>query len=1168
MDKITLEDISPQTERELTSPLSPKRPRTDCTVTNNHSGKSRFDFPELLTFRKTIGSPSPTSTLQKNAGLVSTAECGDIENEKPHEQPQDTKLIAPPVTKLTTSHTDDAHTGSSKVCFIAAQRRFLFLVKDEQPPITETDKLSSYPVDDAGGALAESHTSKDASTDTSSHPDCKWLGKSLEDEPPGGCNLPAGNDEDGRQVQNSVSQIQAFTLSSSDEEVRCRCDCTCEETLHDTSFCNTWSQSAEVEESNQKRDEYGFSENILFSNEKEEGNCPISSSDYADSKTFYSNHEEEPSGNLAEGVKNEEKILELQLCENENVAVCDGETKGQVNENGMSKNSIPSAAECAEGSIVAYDMVLVRNIAIENVSLEAEDFCGAKGEHPAGKMIAKARSETADHTTETPMPARISQEPAEGDNDAGPFSVIDPAIWSETDREAEVKLCNSENIAGVELSPPVKVCKMEMRLPLCSDRPSQEVSAPDQTGRFNHQSGTQQCKDEKEYLPVCESYTEPQACSITTSETHNKIGNEGSCHWKASPSSSPCSPAKSPPAGDGRQESHDTMGHQLNEQDQSGCFPVSLDHLKTQKVEYLEIELARMDEATEMTSSEEEIRTDVHGKSETPMGLEGKLLQQNKKHKEDTTEMSTGDCINDWTDGKISKYDNGLAHIDEELGNNLEFWSDHQYNAVIPTMEGTTVEKERKEEASVGEETDVHGNSESEDGHQQQSQQKGDMTKASPDEWTEGNLSKSGNKLTLVSQHEQGNKISCFSDNQHRAETFMVENKDDLLAFTFPPTSDAVVPGPHEFIHSQNADNPTALNCSDRFSPVPSAFTFYDCVLGTFDTFERMQLPLDDDDDYAGLSNSPLLTSLPGQLLKTPQQQLYHSMPEAESNEHEEVPEEKEEEEEEEEERFECHTENMANGFLSSDYSCNELPNFISAADVIALGWPEQQPNGESACPSSDCFQDDLNPQSMSPTVSSKSDQRPASDVNDSPKFEMKKQFDMVLKELNLYFDISISDFASDSRASSPEQCTTEALESDTSACKEHQSNLDLGRHRDTSSDDADEDRSLDMCGGDPVVSCTSFGGDGEQEVPYGSHLCQEASMNTAEKHREPREMEQKRKMWSPSFMCQPFLEQLSQRPPEQPRRLEPLRTCTRPFRVGLSKRAKTKHLHRPHPYK
>lgn len=48
--------------------------------------------------------------------------------------------------------------------------------------------------------------------------------------------------------------------------------------------------------------------------------------------------------------------------------------------------------------------------------------------------------------------------------------------------------------------------------------------------------------------------------------------------------------------------------------------------------------------------------------------------------------------------------------------------------------------------------------------------------------------------------------------------------------------------------------------------------------------------------------------------------------------------------------------------------------------------------------------------------------------------------------------------------------------------------------------DDADED--LDMCGGDPVVSCTSGSVNGEQEVPLGSHVCQESSMHTAEKHR------------------------------------------------------------------
>lgn len=51
-------------------------------------------------------------------------------------------------------------------------------------------------------------------------------------------------------------------------------------------------------------------------------------------------------------------------------------------------------------------------------------------------------------------------------------------------------------------------------------------------------------------------------------------------------------------------------------------------------------------------------------------------------------------------------------------------------------------------------------------------------------------------------------------------------------------------------------------------------------------------------------------------------------------------------------------------------------------------------------------------------------------------------------------------------------------------------------------SDDAGEDCSLDMYGGDPAVSCTPGSGDSEQEVPLGSHLCQEASMYTAEKHR------------------------------------------------------------------
>lgn len=49
--------------------------------------------------------------------------------------------------------------------------------------------------------------------------------------------------------------------------------------------------------------------------------------------------------------------------------------------------------------------------------------------------------------------------------------------------------------------------------------------------------------------------------------------------------------------------------------------------------------------------------------------------------------------------------------------------------------------------------------------------------------------------------------------------------------------------------------------------------------------------------------------------------------------------------------------------------------------------------------------------------------------------------------------------------------------------------------------DDADG-RSLEMCGGDPVISCNAGSGYGEQEVPHGSHMCPETCLYTAEKHR------------------------------------------------------------------
>ncbi|XP_062415786.1 uncharacterized protein LOC134107855 [Pungitius pungitius] len=505
MDTITQEDYSPNTGGELTSPFPPKRPRTDCT--HNIDGKTSFAFPELVTYWKTIGSSSSTSTWRGNAGLVCVAEGGDMEDGKTHEQPQDAQFIVIPITSTT------SYTGLSDVSLISAEKCFKLLVRDEQLPIAPTDKLTSIVLDDEDRALAETCTLKECNADTFRPPDSKLQGKALEDE-------AHGNNKAGALVQNSASQIQGLQVSAREYGLSYQSGCTSENPLHDTQ-----GQSAEAEESNQEWQEPGLRETILFS--EEEDNSLISFT-HADTDSFFS--DPQPSGNPAQI--------------GENVAICNPETK---DENGISMNSIPSAALCAEGSIVSYGVVSV-DVPIETVSLDADDFCGAKGEDAAGKMIAQAQSKTSDHTTGTPMLAQIHQGPAEGDNDASPFTVIEPAIWSETDGEAKEKSCNSGSaLAGVQLLSPV--CNMETPLPCCSDiRLSQEVLTRNQNGKSDHQRCTQQGNDGKEDL--WQSFTEPPACTI------NNSGSDDSCHWKTSPSSQPAKPL---PPGDGRQVSHDQL---------------------------------------------------------------------------------------------------------------------------------------------------------------------------------------------------------------------------------------------------------------------------------------------------------------------------------------------------------------------------------------------------------------------------------------------------------------------------------------------------------------------------------------------------------------------------------------------------------------------------------
>ncbi|CAG00134.1 unnamed protein product [Tetraodon nigroviridis] len=293
----------------------------------------------------------------------------------------------------------------------------------------------------------------------------------------------------------------------------------------------------------------------------------------------------------------------------------------------------------------------------------------------------------------------------------------------------------------------------------------------------------------------------------------------------------------------------------------------------------------------------------------------------------------------------------------------------------------------------------------------------------------------------------------CFTDSSERN----LSDSSRVLASTLPTHWDAVVPEPQEVNPSYHASTiAPALNCSDTLCPVPSVFTFGDRVPAGFDTFQRIQLSLEDDDekDYSG-SNSPLCTSPPQS------KQHYRSILEAEStNQHEVAP---GEEEGKDVERFKCHAENTTN--LSGDYSCNDMPNLTTTP----IRWPEPHVTSRSAV---------ITPDNVC---------GPASPLKEDIEFALKKQFDLVLKELHLYFEISASEFCSVGNESVPKQCdnVTKVPEEETS---QQFFSPDLMHHENTASDEADGERSLDLCERGPVPNSAPSSGDGE----HGGALWQE----------------------------------------------------------------------------
>ncbi|KAK6297671.1 hypothetical protein J4Q44_G00322540 [Coregonus suidteri] len=387
-----------------------------------------------------------------------------------------------------------------------------------------------------------------------------------------------------------------------------------------------------------------------------------------------------------------------------------------------------------------------------------------------------------------------------------------------------------------------------------------------------------------------------------------------------------------------------------------------------------------------------------------------------------------------------------------------------------------------------------------------------------------------------------------------------IEN-NNVVPFTSVP-NDAVVPG--------SDSNPEDDTVRDReedqsASVMPSvAHILSDCVPVGFDTFEKIQLsPLDSN----GLEHSPLLSSSPSQTFKTEFQ--HHgaggTMHSGVSDE-EDIAEEEEDQCQEEAERGFFHCENTR-------FNEVPIPDFISPQISPSLSPEMPCQTSTLLCGTSQC---DSPPQAKLPYLTSDKNIHPVSESHDFPEFEIKERFDMVMEELSLYFEISDEAGYQSSERATSELCSVR----DPGAEKDNTDLMTWSSSDRPSSQDAveeeprgstsmrDDDHGLKTYQAEPETTCTTGGLDCEQEVPLEcSHHGTEGedSMYSSVKHKDhPRGQgaDEKCKLWSPAFMFLPCMDQLNQRKPEQPKRLEPLKTCTRPIRVGLSKKAKTKQLH------
>ncbi|KAL0967653.1 hypothetical protein UPYG_G00255050 [Umbra pygmaea] len=360
-----------------------------------------------------------------------------------------------------------------------------------------------------------------------------------------------------------------------------------------------------------------------------------------------------------------------------------------------------------------------------------------------------------------------------------------------------------------------------------------------------------------------------------------------------------------------------------------------------------------------------------------------------------------------------------------------------------------------------------------------------------------------------------------------------------LVPFTLEP-NDAVVPG-----SDSNPEDDTLL---ERHEDQSTAHLLFDHVPVGFDTFEKIQL-------------SPLDTSSPSQAFQTESHRADGTGPSGESD-NKDISEEMEK----------CQEEPKKALLHCGKYRFNEDTVPDSLSHQISTPLASLEKPGQTLGTS----QFDSLPQSKLPSITSITNIERVCEIHSFPEFEMKKRFDMVIEELGLYFEIR-----DEPSSRSPERATSvhchlmvPGAEEDSALIIQSGSDQPSSRnavegepYRGTSL--RADDHRVKTYRAKPEKRRTTVGLECEQEVPLEcSHPSTEGdeSMYSSVKGKDSREQgaDDRSNMWSPAFRFLPCLNQLNQRQPEQQqnKRLEPLRTCNRPIRVGLSRKLKTKHLH------